>query len=120
MSCIMMPLTCLRMNARFILNFLIEYNLSRTQSLLHVYERKQSNRSRNVSAVFTAVELQLGANLALLPRSSVGAGYLSPLCICLCSGRATCPLVWETLAIPEMHVPHQTLENIQRCLLSAP
>lgn len=67
-----MPLTGLRMNARFILNFLIECNLSRTRSLQHVYKRKQSDTSRNVSAVFTVVELQLGANLALLLRSSRG------------------------------------------------
>lgn len=67
-----MPLTCLRINALFILNFLIQHNLSRTRSLLHVYERKQSDTSRNVSAVFTVVEYQLGANLVLLLRSSRG------------------------------------------------
>lgn len=79
---------------------------------------------RNVSAVFTVVELQPGAH-PVLPVTSVKCEvichHFASVCLpasCFC--QAACPLVWGTLATPFLYVPHQALENTQRCLLSDP
>lgn len=79
---------------------------------------------RNVSAMFTVVELHLGADPVLsftLVEREVICHHFASVCLpASCFGRAACLLVWGTLATLYLHVPHQALENIQRCLLSSP
>lgn len=73
---------------------------------------------RNVSAVFTVVELQPGAH-PVLPSTSVECEVISHhfASVCLPAPwfcQVACTLVWGTLATPFLYLPHQALEKTQR------